>query len=38
LVAPPLQPRVVGLYLFWVVWFSSHLLLEGTDWIHNFGP
>jgi hypothetical protein len=38
LVALTLQPRVVGTYLAWGVWFPSHLLLEGTDHIHNFGP
>jgi hypothetical protein len=31
LVAPPLQPEVVGPYLVWGVSFSSHLLLEGTN-------
>jgi hypothetical protein len=35
LVAPPLQPRVVGSYLVRGVWFSSHLPLEGTDHIQN---
>jgi hypothetical protein len=37
MVAPPLQPRVVGPYLLWGAWFSSHLLLEGTDRIQIFG-
>jgi hypothetical protein len=30
LVAPPLQPRVVGPYLVWGAWFPSRLPLEGT--------
>jgi hypothetical protein len=40
LVAPPLQPGVVG----WGgspvrgVWFHSRLSLEGTDHIQSFGP
>jgi hypothetical protein len=38
LVAPPLQPGVVGLYPVWGVWFPSHLPLEGTGRIQNFGP
>jgi hypothetical protein len=38
LVAHPLQPRVVGPYPVWVVWFPSRLLLEETDHIQNFGP
>jgi hypothetical protein len=38
LVAPPLQSAVVGHFLVWDVWFPSHLLLEGTDSIQNFGP
>jgi hypothetical protein len=38
LVAPPLQPRVVVLYLIWGVWFPSHLPLERTGHIQNFGP
>jgi hypothetical protein len=29
-VVPPLQPGAVGSYPIWDVWFSSHLLLEGT--------
>jgi hypothetical protein len=33
LVTPPLQPGVVGSYLIWGVWFSNHLLLEGTSHI-----
>jgi hypothetical protein len=37
LVAPPLQPGVVGTYLAWGVWLSSHLLPEGIDHIQNFG-
>jgi hypothetical protein len=37
LVAPPLQPGVVGHFLVWGVWFPSHLPLEGTDCIQNFG-
>jgi hypothetical protein len=36
-VTPPLQPRVVGPYLVWGVRFSSHLPLEGTGRILNFG-
>jgi hypothetical protein len=35
--APPLQPRVVGLYLIWHVWLPSHLPLEGTGRIQNIG-
>jgi hypothetical protein len=38
LVGPPLQSGVVGSYLVQGVWFSSHLLLEGTCCIQNFGP
>jgi hypothetical protein len=38
LVAPPLQPAVVGLYPVWGVWFPSRLPLEGTGRIQNFGP
>jgi hypothetical protein len=38
LVAPPLQPGVVGPYLAWGVWFLSHLLLGGTGSIQNFWP
>jgi hypothetical protein len=38
LVAPPLQPGVVGSYLVWGIWFSNRLPLDGTDCIHNFGP
>jgi hypothetical protein len=38
LVAPPLQPVLVGSYLVRGVWFHSRLLLEGTGYIHNFGP
>jgi hypothetical protein len=30
LVAPPLQQGVVGPYMVWGVWFTSHLLLDGT--------
>jgi hypothetical protein len=37
LVAPPLQPGLVGLYLVWGVWFPSRLPLEGTGCIQNFG-
>jgi hypothetical protein len=33
LMAPPLQPGVVGPCLVWGAWFSSHLLLEGTSHI-----
>jgi hypothetical protein len=33
LVAPPLQPGVVGPYSVWGIWFSNHLLLEGTGHI-----
>jgi hypothetical protein len=36
LVAPPLQPGVVGPYPVWDVWFPSHLPLEGVDRIQNF--
>jgi hypothetical protein len=36
MVAPPLQPGVMGPYAVSGVWFPSHLLLEGTDHIHNF--
>jgi hypothetical protein len=35
--APPLQPRVVGPYPVWGVWFPSHLPLEGSGRIQNFG-
>jgi hypothetical protein len=38
LVAPLLQPGVVGPYLVRGVWFPSHLLLEGTSRVQNFGP
>jgi hypothetical protein len=38
LVAPPLQPRVVGSYLVRGVWFPNHLPLEGTSRIQNFRP
>jgi hypothetical protein len=38
LVTPPLQAGVVGPYLVQGVWFLSHLLLEGTGRIQNFGP
>jgi hypothetical protein len=38
LVAPPLQPGVVGPYLVQGVSFPSHLLLEGTGHIQNFEP
>jgi hypothetical protein len=38
LVAPPLQPGVVGLYLVWGLWFPRHLALDGTGRIQNFGP
>jgi hypothetical protein len=38
LVAPPLQPRVVGPYSVQGVCFRSHSLLEGTCHIQNFGP
>jgi hypothetical protein len=31
LVAPPLQPRVVGPYPIWGVWLPSCLLLEGDE-------
>jgi hypothetical protein len=31
LVAPPLQPGVVGPYLIYGAWFPSHLPLEGTS-------
>jgi hypothetical protein len=37
LVAPPLQPGVVGPYPVHGVWFSSRLPLEGTNRIQNFG-
>jgi hypothetical protein len=33
LATPPLHPGVVGSYPVWVVWFPSHLLLEGTSGI-----
>jgi hypothetical protein len=36
-VAPPLQTGVVGPYLVRGVWFLSHLLLERTGRIQNFG-
>jgi hypothetical protein len=35
-VAHPLQPRVVGPYLVWGVWFPNCLPLEGTDRIQDF--
>jgi hypothetical protein len=38
LVVPPLQPGVVGLYPVRDVWLPSHLPLEGTGCIQNFGP
>jgi hypothetical protein len=38
LVTPPVQPGVMGPYPVWGVWFSSHLPLEGTGCIQNFGP
>jgi hypothetical protein len=38
MLVPPLQPRVVGPYPLRGVWFPSHLPLEGTDGIKNFGP
>jgi hypothetical protein len=38
LVAPPLQPGVVGLYLVRGAWFPSHLSLEGIGRIQIFGP
>jgi hypothetical protein len=38
LVAPPLQPRVVGPYLVRGLWFPDLFPLEGTDHIQNFGP
>jgi hypothetical protein len=38
LVAPPLEPRVVGPYAVWGVWFPSRLPFEGTGRIQNFGP
>jgi hypothetical protein len=31
LVAPPLEPRVVGPYLAWGKWFHSRLQLEGIS-------
>jgi hypothetical protein len=37
LMAPPPQSGVVGPYLALGVWFLSHLPLEGTDRIQNFG-
>jgi hypothetical protein len=37
LVAPPLQLGVVGIYLVWGVWFPSHLPLDETDRIQNYG-
>jgi hypothetical protein len=37
LVALPLHLRVMGPYLLWGVWYSSHLPLKGTDGIQNFG-
>jgi hypothetical protein len=37
LVAPPLQPGVVGTYPVRGVWFHSHLLLVGTGQIHILG-
>jgi hypothetical protein len=37
LVTPSLQLGVVRSYLVRGVWFLSHLLLEGTDRIYNFG-
>jgi hypothetical protein len=37
LVAPPLQPGVLRLYLVRVVWFPNHLPLEGINRIQNFG-
>jgi hypothetical protein len=33
---PLLFSGVVGPYLVWGVWFSSRLLLEGTNHIQNF--
>jgi hypothetical protein len=38
LVAPALQPGVVGSYPTHGVWFLSRLLLEGIDCIQNYGP
>jgi hypothetical protein len=38
LVAPPLQPGMVGLYLVRDVWLSSRLPLNETSRIQNFGP
>jgi hypothetical protein len=32
----PLQSGVVGAYPVQGVWFSSHLLMDGIDRIHNF--
>jgi hypothetical protein len=37
LVAPPLRLGVVGIYLVWGVWFPSHLPLDETDRIQNYG-
>jgi hypothetical protein len=37
LAAPPLQPRVVGPYPVWGVWFPIRLPLERTSHIQNFG-
>jgi hypothetical protein len=37
LLAPPLQPRVVGPYPVRGVWFPIRLLLEGTGRIQNYG-
>jgi hypothetical protein len=37
LVAPPLQPRLVGPYLIRGVGFPDRLPLEETSHIHNFG-
>jgi hypothetical protein len=37
LVAPPLQPVVVGPYLVQDVWFPSRLPLEGISHIQMYG-
>jgi hypothetical protein len=38
LVAPPLQPGVVGPYSVWGAWFPNCVPLEGTGRIQIFGP
>jgi hypothetical protein len=38
LVALARQPGVMGSYPTQGAWFPSHLLLEGTDHIQNYGP